>query len=108
MHVDKTLPVSAICGRGFMAIKNIRGNYESNVSYYTAEMREKQIRSRQLENDFEGAVANREFVVYYQPKYSVGTEKIVGAEALVRCRSRMEKSYLPESLSLCMKRMVRS
>ena len=84
MHVDKTLPVSAICGRGFMAIKNIRGNYESNVSYYTAEMREKQIRSRQLESDFEGAVANREFVVYYQPKYSVGTEKIVGAEALVR------------------------
>ena len=84
MHIDKTLPVSAICGRGFMAIKNIRGNYESNVSYYTAEMREKQIRSRQLESDFEGAVANREFVVYYQPKYSVGTEKIVGAEALVR------------------------
>lgn len=109
MHIDKTLPVSAICGRGFMAIKNIRGNYESNVSYYTAEMREKQIRSRQLESDFEGAVANRELWCIISPSTAWKTEKIIGAwRHWCVGRSRMEKSYLPESLSLCMKRMVRS
>jgi len=30
------------------------------------------------------SIANREFKVYYQPKYDVNTENIVGAEALVR------------------------
>ena len=29
------------------------------------------------------AIRNEEFVVYLQPKYSVETEEIVGAEALV-------------------------
>ena len=37
-----------------------------------------------MENAFEEAIRNEEFVVYLQPKYSVETEEIVGAEALVR------------------------
>ena len=37
-----------------------------------------------MENAFVESIRNEEFVVYLQPKYSVETEEIVGAEALVR------------------------
>ena len=47
-------------------------------------MRQRHIRNGQMENAFEEAIRNEEFVVYLQPKYSVETEEIVGAEALVR------------------------
>lgn len=82
--VDKTLPVSIICDRGFMALKSIRDNYDCSVAYFTKEMNQKQIRNRELENRFEEAVRDEEFVVYLQAKYDVKTEKIIGAESLVR------------------------
>lgn len=83
-NIDKSLPVSVICDRGFMAIRSIRDNYECSVAYYTEKMKQKQMRDRELENRFESALRNGEFVAYFQPKYDVKTEKISGAESLVR------------------------
>ena len=37
-----------------------------------------------IENGFEDALINQEFVVYYQPKVDIVSEKVIGAEALVR------------------------
>ncbi|MEF2696010.1 MAG: EAL domain-containing protein [Blautia wexlerae] len=82
--IDKSLPVSVICDRGFMAIRSIRDNYECNIAYYTEKMKQKQMQDRLLENRFESAIKNKEFVAYFQPKYDVKTEKITGAESLVR------------------------
>ena len=82
--VGTSLPISVICDRGFMAIRSIRDNYEHSIAYYTEEMNQKQMQDRALENRFESAISNKEFVAYFQPKYDVKTEKIVGAESLVR------------------------
>lgn len=82
--VDTSLPISVICDRGFMAIRSIRDNYEHSIAYYTEEMNQKQMQDRALENRFESAISNKEFVAYFQPKYDVKIEKIVGAESLVR------------------------
>ena len=82
--VDTSLPISVICDRGFMAIRSIRDNYEHSIAYYTEEMNQKQMQDRVLENRFESAISNKEFVAYFQPKYDVKIEKIVGAESLVR------------------------
>ena len=78
--IDKSLPVSVICDRGFMAIRSIRDNYECNIAYYTEKMKQKQMQDRLLENRFESAIKNKEFVAYFQPKYDVKTERITGAE----------------------------
>lgn len=83
-EVDKTQSLTIICDRAFLALKSIKENYESRIAFYDDEMIQKHLRERMLENDFESAIKNNEFVVYFQPKYSAKTGKIVGAEALVR------------------------
>lgn len=82
--VDKSQSMTIICDRAFLALKSIKDNYEGRIAYYDDEMIQKHLRERMLENDYETAVRNREFVVYLQPKYNTRTEQIVGAEALVR------------------------
>ena len=54
------------------------------IGIYDQELKEEQVRQKRLERDLPSAVKNKEFVVYYQPKYDAKTEKLVGAEALVR------------------------
>lgn len=47
-----------------------------------------------LEKDFEEAVENNEFKIFLQPKFDIKTEKIVGAEALIR-REKSGKLIMP-------------
>lgn len=86
--VDKTLSLTLICDRAFLAMKSIQDDYEHPFAFYDDEMGRKHIRDRMMENEFEKAIRNEEFVVYLQPKYNVVTEEIAGAEALVRWRKK--------------------
>ena len=83
-NVDKNLQIPIICDRALMAVKSISKDFKTNVAFFTKEMNQKQLAQRQMENEFKSAILNKEFKVYYQPKYDVKTEQIVGAEALVR------------------------
>ena len=47
-------------------------------------MRNLQLREHQIEENMESALAERQFVVYYQPKHDLHTDVTGGAEALVR------------------------
>ena len=85
-NIDKTLPISTICDYASMAEETITENYDCDLAYYTEEMARKRIYNQMIENHFESALSDREFVVYYQPKIDTVTEKIIGAEALVRWR----------------------
>lgn len=53
---------------------------------YSEEDNTQMLTERQLAGFFNEAIEKNEFEVWYQPKYSVSTGKIVGAEALVRWR----------------------
>ncbi len=54
------------------------------VAWYDDEMRALQMREHRIEETMENALAERQFVVYYQPKHDLHTGKTGGAEALVR------------------------
>ena len=54
------------------------------VLWFNESMREEQIWERRVEDDMDRALANNEFKVYLQPKYSTKKEQLSAAEALVR------------------------
>ena len=68
------------------AANNIRGDYIRNIAYYSKEVYERALYQERLIKDIDGAIANKDFMVYYQPKYGIqGDEpKLRSAEALVR------------------------
>ena len=66
------------------AEESIADNYDCDMAYYTEEMGHKRINNQMIEIAFESALKNHEFIVFYQPKVDIDTEKVVGAEALVR------------------------
>ena len=51
---------------------------------------------KQIEEDFRKGIQNKEFQVYLQPKFDTKTEKIVGAEALIR-RKKQGTFLLPQT-----------
>ena len=83
-NADISQPLTIICDRAFTAMKSIQYSYERNVATYDGSMSQKHIREMMMENEFESAIEKEEFVIWYQPKYDVKTERIEGAEALVR------------------------
>ena len=69
-----------------LASNLIRGDLMHQVGYYDKDMYDKQIYNEKLVADFDKAIQNKDFIVYYQPKYSVlhGEPMLSSAEALVR------------------------
>lgn len=63
---------------------NIAKANNQDVVYFRPEMLERILHNKNVMVTFPDALANKEFVVYYQPKVSVQDEVMCGSEALVR------------------------
>ncbi len=86
--VEHDLSITSIYDCARSAQDTIRKNYDSIIAFYDEEGR-KQIEAQQLmEASFEKAIREKQFVVYYQPKLDPYTNKIVGAEGLVRWQQK--------------------
>ncbi len=58
------------------------------ICFYNAELQQKAEFQSRIDSLQQRALARKEFEVWYQPKYDLVTRKCIGAEALVRWRSR--------------------
>lgn len=67
-----------------MARKSLKKDGSVQVAVYTTEMRKEQQKQMEIVSRMTEALENREFRVYLQPKMDMFTDKIIGAEALVR------------------------
>ena len=83
---NASLPVSVICNRAFLALNSIKDDMNHAVARFDDPINQRICRERDMEARFEDALQNQEFVIWYQPKFDVHTERMVGAEALVRWR----------------------
>ena len=81
---DRTLPVSIMHDRAEMAKRTVKGNYVKRFAYYDEKLRKALLDELEIVNDMNGALQRQEFDIYLQPKCTLDTGAIIGAEALVR------------------------
>ena len=85
-NVDKSIDLERRFDHAKSAADTIRNSFTESVAVYTEEMREKEVYAERLLDDFRDALTQKQFIVYYQPKFSVRSASpiLCGAEALVR------------------------
>lgn len=86
--------LSSIIDKALMAKKTIGQIHTSTHEFYSENMRQKAIETKNLENEMEVALEEKQFCVYLQPQIDLETKKIVSAEALVRWM-HPEKGMIP-------------
>ena len=72
--------------RARAACNMARGDYQNPLMVYDEDMRMREILNRRLLNDLRPAVEEKQFQVYYQPKYDIQCDppRLSSAEALIR------------------------
>jgi len=88
--------VKAVYSRAEYTVFNSWGLKEF-ISFYSEEDHDRRSLDKAIEENFEEAIENERFEIWFQPKYSIGEEKLTGAEALVRWRKR-DRTLLAPSL----------
>ncbi len=78
------ISVESMYERATMASKQCKNKYMNYIEYYNDSMNESLVNEQRVINEMHNALADGEFVVYLQPKYSLSTNTACGAEALVR------------------------
>ena len=78
--------IEQIYGHATFAKHSIKGSSGINYGYFSQADAENALISKQMEDSFDNALENREFEVWYQPKYTPNGGALIGAEALVRWR----------------------
>lgn len=80
----KDFEIGTYIDASVLARKTIKRDHRKQIAYYNDYMEAEAKAEVRIEKKMENALRNREFIVYYQPKYLLETEEIIGAEALVR------------------------
>ncbi len=82
--VDNQVSAVSMMDRAILAQSKIKGSHTIKFNYYTEELRSDLLSEQEISGVMEEALANEQFLVYYQPQYNHATGSLVGAEALVR------------------------
>ena len=85
-HADKSIDIERRFDRAKMAADTIKGSATNTIGTYDNQLHQKQLYAEQLIEDFSAAIAEKQFQVYYQPKFDIrpDTPVLTSAEALVR------------------------
>lgn len=95
-HIDDMSMTFALMNdRANIAKKQIKNTVDIKYAFYEDMMRRQIVEEKEIENDMHFALENREFLVYFQPKYDSSNNNVVGAEALVRWKHHDKGMIFP-------------
>lgn len=85
-NVDRSVSYEVWFDHAKQACDLIRGDYTRQISFYNRENNEKDLYRERLINDMDASLNNKNFIVYYQPKYGIRGDRVRlrSAEALIR------------------------
>ena len=85
---DKTLDIERRFDRAKIAADTVKGSFAHAIGIYDDSLHETELLEEQLIEDFPRAIREKQFQIYYQPKFDVrpDTPSLSSAEALVRWR----------------------
>ena len=75
---------SGLYSRAEIAMSKTKLQGKGQAVFFNTEMKNELEKAILLEHDLKEAIKNEEFVLYYQPQYSLETGKLYGFEALIR------------------------
>ncbi len=86
--VDRGIDMERRFDRAKQAADAVKNSYSQTVGFYDNAMHEKELYLEQLLEDFHTAIREKQFTVFYQPKFDVRPDEPVlsSTEALVRWR----------------------
>ena len=85
-EVDKSLEIERRFDYAKTAANSVKSGYQKAVGVYDTEMHEAELYRERLLEDFKPSLENGRFMVYFQPKFDIRSDKpiLASAEALVR------------------------
>lgn len=81
---DRTLHTRQHGDNAAMARQSVKGNALNNIGFFNGRMMSDLQKKQSIEDDMKKALLDNEFVMFLQPKFSISTGRIIGAEALAR------------------------
>ena len=94
--VNRKLAVKEMIDRARAAKRTVKGNASNYIGLYDSAIHDKEREDGEIISCMNESLAKGEFTSYYQPKYDAHTEKLVGAEALVRWVRQDGKMIFPD------------
>ncbi len=85
-NADMSIDIEQRFDRANIACTNCRSSYSSSYSLYDTKLHERELYNERLINDMDKALEEKQFRVFYQPKYNITGDKprLASAEALIR------------------------
>lgn len=92
---DPDMEVAAMHDNAEIAAAQCKGQYMVHDVLYTEEIGQKVLREQHIIDEMDAALAEQQFIVYFQPKYQLKKMAPYGAEALVRWKKPSSEIVLP-------------
>ncbi len=93
---DRGMELRQMQDRASMARCAAKDNMLTDIVFYEEELKEALYNLNFIEEHVETAIAERQFILYLQPKFSITRNRIIGAEALVRWQSPEKGMLYPD------------
>ena len=83
---DKTIDIERRFDRAKLAAETVRNSFTKAIAIYDNALHESELFSEQLLDSFQAAIEQKQFQVFYQPKFDIQSAEptLTSAEALVR------------------------